>query len=226
LIAWDDYWKTYVTSKAERWMILERDKIINEYISRIHAKKKKVMEVGCGFGSNLRLIHLQRKDAICYALDFSTRSTLLVRQEISCVVQSYCRSSPFINQSFDLIYSAGLMEHLEESSFLDEMKRILKGGGILITFVPARISLWKLYILLHFRSWKHGFERSYTYQGLHDLFLKNGWQILDIRGIDPFSVNGFVMKLLNISFAPFLKKSFCKSGYTELCVISKKWNSF
>ena len=31
MIKWDDYWVSYTVSKVERWLILERDKIINEY---------------------------------------------------------------------------------------------------------------------------------------------------------------------------------------------------
>ena len=40
-------------------------------------------------------------------------------------------------------------------------------------------------------------------------------------GLDPFSFNGFLMKLLNISFNPVWKKSFIKSGYTEFGIITK-----
>jgi len=223
MIRWDDYWEKYSISKAEKWLILERDLIINSYLDRINSSKKEVMEVGCGYGSNIRLIKERRDDVECYALDNSGVAVELIKREIPDAFLSDCRETSFLNEKFELIYSAGLMEHFrDEEPFLTEMRRILKPDGYLITFVPARYSLWKLYQLLHFGMWKHGYEKSYTYSSLKSLFVNNGFRVLKIVGIDPFSINGVIMKLSNRTFSPFIKRSFSKSGYTELCVIAQK----
>jgi SAM-dependent methyltransferase len=223
MITWDAYWKKYSISKAEKWLILERDKIINTYLDKINSSRKEIIEIGCGYGSNIKLIKENRKDVECFALDNSGIAIELIRKEIPNAFLSDCRSTPFLNNKFDVIYSAGLMEHFkDEGPFLEEMKRILKYSGYLITFVPARYSLWELYQLLHFGMWKHGYEKSYTYSGLKSLFVNNKFRVIKIVGIDPFSINGFIMKLLNITFSPIIKRSLTKSGYTELCVIAKK----
>jgi len=222
MIEWDEYWEKYSISKAERWLILERDKMINTYLDKIDSLKKEVIEIGCGYGSNINLIKKGRNDVECYALDNSSVAIELIKKEIPNAFLSDCRNTPFPNNKFDFIFSAGLMEHFrEEKPFLREMKRILKYGGYLITFVPARYSLWKLYQLLHFGMWKHGYEKSYTYSGLELLFINNNFRVIKIVGIDPFSINGFIMKLFNITFSPVIKRSFLKSGYTELCIIAK-----
>lgn len=223
MIEWDNYWKTYSVSKAEGWLILEREKIINRYLNKLESSVKEVIEIGCGYGSNIKLIKTNRNDVECYALDNSRVAIELIKETIPNAFLSDCRKTTFPDDKFDLIFSSGLMEHLEdETPFLREMKRILKDDGYLITFVPAKFSLWKLYQLLHFASWKHGYEKSYTYKGLKSLFVSNGFNVINILGIDPFSLNGFLMKLFNTTFSPIFKKSFLKSGYLEICVIAKK----
>lgn len=223
MITWDAYWKKYSISKAEKWLILERDKIINTYLDELGSSKKEVIEVGCGYGSNIKLIKESRDDVRCYALDNSDVAIELIKEEIPDAFLSDCRNTPFRSNRFDVIFSAGLMEHFrDERPFLTEMKRILKPNGYLITFVPARYSLWELYQLLHFGMWKHGYEKSYTYSGLKSLSVDNGFRVVEIVGIDPFSINGFIMKLFNIAFSPVVKKSLTKSGYTEFCVVAKK----
>gem|GEM_PF-795178 len=223
---WDDHWAKYSVSKAERWLILERDKIINSYLDKLGSSRKEVVEVGCGYGSNIKLIKKNRDDVECYALDNSQVAIELVRREIPNSFLSDCRKTPFADNKFDLIFSAGLMEHLwDERPFLKEMRRILKDNGYMITFVPARFSLWKLYQLIHFGSWKHGYEKSYTYNDLKSLFLNNNFEVSEILGIDPFGINGFIMKLLDTKFTTIFRKSFLKSGYLELCVIAKKFKS-
>ena len=82
MIGWDDYWEKYSISKAEKWLILERDRIINSYLDRINSSKKEVMEVGCGYGSNIRLIKERRDDVECYALDNSGVAVELIKREI------------------------------------------------------------------------------------------------------------------------------------------------
>ena len=223
MISWDDYWKEYSPSKAESWLISERDRIISHYLDKLVIPEKKIIEVGCGFGSNLRIINKKRDDVECFALDSSEEAIKAIRKEIPNAVVADCRKTNFNNNEFDIIYSAGLMEHFkDEEPFLKEMKRIVKDNGFIITFVPARYSLWKLYQLLHLGLWQHGFEKAYTYKNLKYLFRYNGFYLEDIVGIDPFSISGLIMKLFNISFDPPIKKTPQKSAYTELCIIAKK----
>ncbi|MBI4723312.1 MAG: class I SAM-dependent methyltransferase [Candidatus Stahlbacteria bacterium] len=248
MIEWNEYWQKYSTSKAEKWLILERDKIINYYLDRIVGTKK-VIEVGCGYGTNSRLIMHNRKDVESYALDNSIVAIKRVKEDIRFSFCADCCYTPFTDNKFDVIFSSGLMEHFkDESAFLSEMDRILKDSGYLITFVPAKYSLWQVYRLLHFNKWQHGYEKSYSYEQLEDIFVQHRFNVLKIIGIDPFSINGLIMKLLNISFpagataeagqaglefipegirglrsnSPIIRQSFFRSGYTELCVIAKK----
>ncbi len=225
MIEWNEYWESYSTSKAEFWMITERDVVLNKYLDQIDQPVKKVLEVGCGFGSNIKLLKSKREDVDAYTLDNSEVAIEKIKPEIHNSYLGDCRETPFEKNQFDVVYSAGLMEHFkDELPFINEMKRIVKPDGYLITFVPAKISLWQLYQLLHFGNWQHGYEKAYSYNRLRNLFLENGFSINEMLGIDPFSINGFLMKLLNKSMNPLIKISPIKSGYTELCVVAQKKN--
>lgn len=223
MISWDDYWRSYSASKAEKWLISERDRILQRYLDSLTVERKRVLEVGCGFGSNLRMLHNTRKDLHCCALDNSLEAIRAVKEAVPEAVVADCRRTGFPDNSFDLVYSAGLMEHfIDEIPFVKEMRRIVRRDGYVVTIVPARYSLWKLYQLLHFGLWQHGYEKAYTHEGLHALFSRNCFKVVEIIGIDPFSISGFLMKLFNISFNPPFKRSPQRSAYTELCVVARK----
>jgi SAM-dependent methyltransferase len=223
MIEWNEYWRKYSTSKAEKWLILERDRLINACLDKLRGSRKRIIEVGCGYGTNSRLIQESRNDVECHALDNSHTAIKLLRKDIPDVSVADCQRAPFFDKSFDLIFSAGLMEHFkDEKPFLREMRRTLKDNGLLITFVPAKYSLWQAYKLIHFGKWQHGYEKAYSYEALGAVMIQNGFHVIEMIGIDPFSLNGFAMKLLDTTFPPFVRKSFSKSAYTELCAIVKK----
>ena len=223
MIKWDDYWKNYSISKAERWMVETRHNFITSYIDKIDKNTKQIMEVGCGFGSNLKLIRDDRNDVECHALDNSTVAIDKLKEEFPNSYLADCMDTKLPEKKFDIIYSAGLMEHFrDENPFIMEMGRVLDDEGYIITIVPARISLWQLYQLLHFGNWQHGYEKSYTHNQLVNLFIKHNFTVVDVFGVDPFSLNGFIMKLFNKRFEPKFLKSPLKSGYTELAIVVKK----
>lgn len=223
MVAWDDYWADYSISKGERWMVEQRHKLLSKYAEPINEVHGRIIEVGCGFGSNIKLLQGFFHNIECHALDSSEVSIEKVKSKICNCYTADAQATGLASESFDLVFSAGLMEHFhDETSFLKEMKRILHKDGVMITFVPARYSLWQIYLRLHFGNMPHGYEKSYTLTKLTSLFLNSGFEVIEIVGIDPFSLNAFFMKLLNKSFKPFVKKSIMKNGYQEFGIIVKK----
>ncbi|OGU60095.1 MAG: hypothetical protein A2V66_10440 [Ignavibacteria bacterium RBG_13_36_8] len=223
MVEWDDYWADYSISKGERWMVEQRHKILLRYFDKIQNVPKQVIEIGCGFGSNIKLLQSTCANIECHALDKSGISIEKVQSKIPHIYIADARDTGLSDASFDMVFSAGLMEHFrDETPFLNEMKRIMRPEAYMVTFVPARYSLWQIYLKLHFGNMPHGYEKSYTRQKLRDLFLRNGFEVVEIIGVDPFSLNAFFMKLLNRSFKPFIKKSIMQNGYQEFGIIVKK----
>ncbi len=226
MTSWDQKWKSHKTSKAEAWIASQRDKVLGDCLDRLPGNKK-VLEIGCGSAINLKKIKNSRTDADCYALDRSPVAIELAKKEFPNACVADCENTPFKDKEFDLIYSSGVMEHLgEEAAFLAEMRRILKDDGLLVTFVPARYSLWRFYQLLLFWFAGNDFEKSYTYGGLTSVFSANGFEKEEFIGLDPFSVQGAVMKVFDISFDPPVKSTPFKSSYTEICLVARKNNAW
>jgi ubiquinone/menaquinone biosynthesis C-methylase UbiE len=50
---------------------------------------------------------------------------------------------PFENDSFDVVYSSRVLEHVKsQEQVLDEMKRVLKPGDVLIIGIPTATMSW------------------------------------------------------------------------------------
>ncbi|HNY31842.1 MAG TPA: class I SAM-dependent methyltransferase [Fibrobacteria bacterium] len=227
MMSWDDYWKQYSISKAERWMIGQRHRKLMGWIDSLGGETKRVVEIGCGFGSNIRRLKEERTDIEAHALDFSEISVENIKDAVDVAHRGDCQATGLPEGHFDFIYSSGLMEHFrDEGPFAREMFRILRPGGLMATFVPARWSLWQLYQLLWKigkpGGWIHGYEKAYSKGQLHRVLEREGWKVEEDFGLDPFSINGFAMKLLNRSFEPVWKTSPLSAGYTEICVLTRK----
>jgi SAM-dependent methyltransferase len=220
---WDRKWENHKTSKAEAWIASQRDRVLTGCLDRLKGDKKTILEVGCGSAINLKKISKARADVECCALDRSPVAIELAKKDFPLSYVADCEKTPFEDKKFDLIYSSGVMEHLgDEAAFLAEMRRILKDDGLLVTFVPARYSLWRVYQLLLFWFMGNEFEKSYTYPGLASLFSAHGFEEREFVGLDPFSVQGAIMKIFNVSFDPPVKMTPFKSAYTEICMVSGK----
>lgn len=59
------------------------------------------------------------------------------------IKQGFAESLPYETNSFDVIYSSHVLEHVnDEQKSLQEMKRVLKGGGVLIIGMPTAAMAW------------------------------------------------------------------------------------
>ncbi len=222
MLSWDDYWKQYEVSKAERWMIGERHALLDRCLASLGEGPKKVLEVGCGAGNNILRLQETHPELECHGLDFSEVSVEKLQGKLPKVFRADCRDTGLPEGEYDLVFSSGLMEHFpDEMPFVREMRRIVKPTGLMVTSIPARLSLWQVYKHLHMGRWIHGYEKSYTRKGLTKVLDEGGWAMEEVVGLDPFSINGFVMKFLNRSIEPLFRKSPLPSGYTELIAVSR-----
>jgi len=85
----------------------------NEYILKYLGplKGKRILEVGCGFGE--ASVYFAKK-----VLKFS------------------CNRIPFPDNSFDVVYAANVLHHVDIESSVKEIKRVLKKGGSFVAWDP------------------------------------------------------------------------------------------
>jgi ubiquinone/menaquinone biosynthesis C-methylase UbiE len=132
---------------------------------------EKILEIGCGLGtdsveyakngSNITAIDLGEDQVNLTKLNFELRG--LKYDEISV---GNCENLKFDNESFDLVYSFGVLHHtIDITKSVSEIKRVLKEDGEAI-------------IMLYSRGWKHYFKRCFIHGILRGkIFIHNfDWQ--------------------------------------------------
>lgn len=130
--------------------------------SRHHGKK--LLEIGVGAGTD----HLQwaRAGLDVYGVDLTQAAidTTTRRFEIygfrSNLQRVDAEILPFPDESFDIVYSWGVIHHSEDpAAIIAEIRRVLKPGGMFIGMLygrrsPYALMYWIKYALLKGRPWK------------------------------------------------------------------------
>lgn len=122
--------------------------------SKYDCKEKKLLEIGAGVGTFL--VTVRKKYAInAVGIEpsedefspFNKVSKALFRQnDISedLIFKAAAENLPFENNTFDLIYSTNVLEHVKDpKKVLSEAIRVLKPGGFLQFVIPNYFSFWE-----------------------------------------------------------------------------------
>ena len=113
-------------------------------------KGKKILELGCGAGE--AAVYFAKKGAQVTATDISSGMLEVVKKlakkhgvEVE-TRQTYSHTMPFADGAFDIVYAANLLHHVDIESTLKEARRVLKTGGVFVSWDPLEHNpLIKLY---------------------------------------------------------------------------------
>ena len=135
----------YHIAEDTNWWFKARRNFIGSYLAKNgHSRAISLLDVGCGGGGLLSFLE-------------SEGYTNLAGVDISPEAIAYCQKrgltnvrqgnaehiSEFPSESFDVIVSSDVLEHLNDpDAALSNWFSLLKKNGILILFVPAFMSLW------------------------------------------------------------------------------------
>jgi SAM-dependent methyltransferase len=125
----------------------------------------RVLEAGCGTGQTLACFS-RRHETV--GLDISRRALGLARRQCGSPVLGDLFAMPFRDNSFDLVYNSGVIEHFREPENLraiEEMARITRREGTVIIIVPNSLCPWyragkKAAVLMN--RFEFGYEEDYT----------------------------------------------------------------
>jgi ubiquinone/menaquinone biosynthesis C-methylase UbiE len=120
----------------------------------------RVLEVGCGTGGDL--FRFARAGARTIGVDLSRTSLDLVRRRFDLmgraarVILADAESLPFFDESFDLVYSWGVLHHAPDPArAIAEVHRVLASGG------RARVMLYHRHSLVALQVWlRYGLLRG------------------------------------------------------------------
>lgn len=145
----------------------------------------RILEVGAGTGRTAAA--LSAAGAQVTLLDISPEALRLCGEAApgATRVLGNALSAPFPEESFDVIYHQGLLEHFREPRLLLEAnQRLLRPGGLLLVDVPQR---WHVYtvmkhILMAVGKWFAGWERSFSPRELQGLMERSGVEVVHTYG--------------------------------------------
>ena len=174
---WDDHWeRTSRVTDTPKDAFFLMDQIKTEYLLPLLPKfTKRTLEVGAGSARLSRFLTQRRY--FTYCLDYSIEALTYARTQYNrdeaqgLYVLARAERLPFEDNSFDLVFSTGLLEHFEDPMpIIFEMVRVLKNGGLFYSdIVPNKFSLLRsLDFVRPFlgREWNPMFEMKFTKQDI------------------------------------------------------------
>ena len=106
---------------------------------------QRLLEVGCGLGVDLREFALAGAQVV--GMDMSARSVALARRHFRIFgtegkfIQSDSEHLPFADESFDIVYSFGVLHHTPNTqAAIEECWRVLRPGGTFTVMLYNRRS--------------------------------------------------------------------------------------
>lgn len=219
---WKDYLKNEHRLKqsiqehiGERGPFIE---ILLKYVKKFDGRPA-VLEAGCGTALDSYCLR-KETEVECWSIDISTEA-IEVAKKIGSIFQCNIKlgvsdvlNMCFADESFDLVFSQGLVEHFQDpAAALREQKRILKYGGYLIVDVPQKYNPYTVYKheKLQKNRWHYGWEREFTLSELKNLGEKLGLETVKIKGRGYGFNEDFGFSKIRFFHKKFKKNSFLKT---------------
>ncbi len=138
----NDFWSKQVQSTE--LLYYSREERFNDenrdfWFDRLKVKNgMKILEIGCGGGLFTNMIKRYYPDCEVYGIDLDENHINFAKEkcrELNLDVKysvADVRSLPFESETFDLVYSHTVVEHVPFDDFIREQRRVLKTGGDLV----------------------------------------------------------------------------------------------
>lgn len=148
---WDSYWETGNSNISKKIFNFGRKYYFAKKIANQLKDYKNKLVLEPGSGSCESLVHIAKKAKKVVGLDNSEKAMRLAHNnfkqaEIDKEKYWLCLGDlfemPFPDNSFDIVFNAGVIEHFDSIKPIKEMIRVAKRGGRIIIFVPAKNSLY------------------------------------------------------------------------------------
>lgn len=130
---WDEAWARHGQDGFRATAELA---VIRDRVQQMIPPGCKVLDVGCGAGELLDLLH-REKGTDCYGADISAVAIEAVRKRGFHGEVARLPALPFDSDAFDALVCTETLEHVTDvRRSVQEFSRVLKPGGLLIISVP------------------------------------------------------------------------------------------
>lgn len=195
---WRDYWVIHADADE---LYSTENRIIEQLSASCPIRGQSILEVGAGSGRDS--VALVKMGGEVFVLDYVESSLAVIKKEVenagirAHLVCGDATRMPFRDESFDIVFHQGLMEHFRDpSSLLLENRRILERGGTILVDVPQRYHVYTVvkHILIALGRWFAGWETEYTVGSLERLIASHGFRLEGSYG--DWMVPGFFYRSL------------------------------
>jgi SAM-dependent methyltransferase len=154
------------------WWYRGRRRIVREAVAALDLPRPAdILDAGCGSGRNLvELVSFGRLTGI----EPSHASAEVARSRgLGTIVETGIEQMPFESESFDLVVSLDVIEHVgDHVAALRELRRVTRPGGRLLVTVPAYQALWSSHDV------RNHHYRRYNRRTLVEPAQAAGWRVM------------------------------------------------
>jgi len=193
---WDKFWRKKISSgsfsEITNWFQKMAHKRAHDLIHSLlgNVKHKEFLEIGSGSGYNSILLSMEGVDCTVldsskFALKYSEKlSQKVIKRENTIKIKyvlGQVEEIPFKDESFDAVYSCGLIEHFNDQKIkkiILEIKRVLQNNGQIIVLVPNLMSPEIIYRMIKFGR---GSERYLTKKKLKNMLKEVGFKDVIVK---------------------------------------------
>jgi SAM-dependent methyltransferase len=130
--------------EATHWWFRGRRQILAAALRRLDARPRRVLDLGCGAGTNLDLLGAVYPGSAIVGVDLHLEPLQYCRSDrADPLAQADAARLPLATGSIDLVAALDTLEHMpDDGAVLAELHRVCRPGGILLLTVPAFPFLW------------------------------------------------------------------------------------
>ncbi len=183
-----------------------------EMLRFVPKNSQKILDIGCGEGNFSASLKEKLKTQV-WGIEKNEKAAKVAREKIDKVLIGDAVEivNDLENNSFDCIVLNDILEHLAyPNNLLKSLKTKLNKDGVIVFSVPNVRYLLNLKRLLINKEWRYEDEgvldrthlRFFTKKSLIETFDQLGFEILEIKGINPLKPWKF--NIINFLFLGFL----------------------
>ncbi|MFC1477721.1 methyltransferase domain-containing protein [candidate division KSB1 bacterium] len=171
---WDKFWDP---ERSVGEIYPASESIVENLKEVVEVTGKNILEVGAGTGRDS--IRLSSMGGNVTVLDYSENALMKIREAVNqsgttvVFVKGDGTKLPFDDETFDIVFHQGLMEHFRDPlPLFRENVRVLKKGGLLLVDVPQKYHVYTIikHILIMFNKWFAGWETEFSIRQLRKIY--------------------------------------------------------
>jgi len=182
---------------------------VDEYLDKLHRewmcdlKGARVLDLGCFAGNPLSL-WIAEKCADYTGIDLSEQATALLNAKLYERQLTHARAyaldflaNSYPDNFFDLVYAYSVLHHFKDISVvLEELHRVLKPGGVIISVDPLMTEPANWFARMLYRPMQSDRDWEWPFSRRTFCLLQKYFELVDVQGLIGMVKLGFLLQIV------------------------------